>query len=397
MPLHPLWSEPFALPGLVILEPLMNHVQGLFFLQGPGGGDQFLGMGVAREALDDHGGWQAFDKPAERVHVGALGQALVTPVLIEGFQRRFAHHVEQVKLHPVDARVGDEVGGCQHIRDGFVGQPQDHMGADIYPPPAGGLDGPLETGDVVASVERQQRAVVGALQAVFDPDQPVAGIGFQKIQDLFVHAVRSRADGQPDHTGNGQGLVIEPLEMVHRSIRIGIALEIGQEFVGFKPAGDARPAALDLLGDGQTVSKGTGARAPGVTVDASPGGDGAVAVGAAQARIDGDFVNPAAEQPPKVTVQVPVGSFLHRKPLLDHDIRPIIYKLQNIDCKKRQVLGKSARGRPPEIDAIRHLAFGFCLLSFCPIMYDPALCTGTGDAVRLSSHTKRYGSVPKTI
>ena len=61
----------------------------------------------------------------------------------------------------------------------------------------------------MASVDSRQGFIVGRLQSIFNPDQVSFGIGLEQFQYLFRNAVRPRADGQADHTRNGQGLIVK--------------------------------------------------------------------------------------------------------------------------------------------------------------------------------------------
>ena len=117
------WFICFTLPGRLRLEAFEDHIHGFTLLQGPGRGYQLMGVGIAREALDDHRIREPFDEIAYQFGILALLQASVAAVLLKAVQRGALYHIEQVKFHPVDAHGGNGICGCQHIPSGFAWKP----------------------------------------------------------------------------------------------------------------------------------------------------------------------------------------------------------------------------------------------------------------------------------
>ncbi len=143
---------------------------------------------------------------------------------------------------------------------------------------------------MVTAAQEVERPVVDGLQAVLDHEPGPLGQLGQEVQDLIAHAIRPGADGQADHLGMGEGVVIGPSKPVDRPVGVGAGLEIGDEPVG--PVAAIQPAdrVVDLSGDwAETIPFShppAGAEAFRIAEDTAQSGQGAVAVGAGAAGVN---------------------------------------------------------------------------------------------------------------
>ena len=179
-----------------------------------------------------------------------------------------------------------------------------------YLDPRGGhLDGAAGAREVVAPVDGPERGVEGRFDAVFEGDIPLPGQPGEIVELALVDAVGARADDDSRHAGMRAGLIVKPLQPLQRGVGVGKSLEIDQVAlrrtvavaVEFDPLGDLLPDALR----GHAIRRGERS----VVTERTPSlADRPVAVGAGEARIDGKFLHPAAEQTaevPRIGVEPP--------------------------------------------------------------------------------------------
>ena len=175
--------------------------------------------------------------------------------------------------------------------------------------------------EVVAPVNGPERGVEGRLDAVFESHVAVAGQGCEPVEFALVDAVGARADDDPRDVGMREGFIVKRLQPLQRGIGVGKGLEIDQ----VTPRRAVTVAVkLDALGDllpdalrGHAIRRGERS----VVTERTPSfADRPVAVGAREARINGKFLHPAAEQTaevPRIGVEPP-----RIAPRVDHRYKP---------------------------------------------------------------------------
>jgi len=97
----------------------------------------------------------------------------------------------------------------------------------------------LVTGEIVAAINALQRFIVCRLQAQLEPNLiTLFKVARQQIKRGGRHAVRPRANADPDHIGLLQRLPIHVRQQAHFCISTGIGLKVGQvAFCAVDPAG----------------------------------------------------------------------------------------------------------------------------------------------------------------
>src|SRR5262249_53973974 len=113
----------------------------------------------------------------------------------------------------------------------------------------------------------------------------------EEIEHLVGHAVGPRRDRQPGDAGKVERLAVEARQFFRRPVGVGVALEIGDEFLRAVAARERRRALRELLGDGSSGAEALRRVARVVAVDAAAHGDAAVAVGTGEIHADADLVN----------------------------------------------------------------------------------------------------------
>ena len=132
----------------------------------------------------------------------------------------------------------------------------------------------------------------------------IAGVLLKEPDDFVGDAVGPGSHGEADDVVLGEGLVIERFQPVIGCVGVGEGLKVGDELL--------RPSQFPVeflcpcylfrhRRKGPLLSQ---FRAPTVTVDAPPGGDRSVAVGAGESGIDLQFVDLVAEGVDQVTLEV---------------------------------------------------------------------------------------------
>ena len=160
---------------------------------------------------------------------------------------------------------------------------------------------------VVPAVHPPERPVVDGLQPVLDPDVRSSGIALEQPQDVLVHAVRPRADGEPDHVGLRQGLVVERPKTLDGRVGVREGLEVGDEFRRAPQVPVQGLPVRDLLRDCGQRSLLPETGAPPVAVRAAADGDRPVAVRAGEPRVDLQFVDPASEAIDEEALEIEVA------------------------------------------------------------------------------------------
>jgi hypothetical protein len=84
--------------------------------------------------------------------------------------------------------------------------------------------------------------------------------------------------------------------MMERPIGIGEGLEVGDELIGLIPAPEKKAGPVDLLIERKSFRDPcTGPRSLPIAVEATPARQGPVPIGAAEARIQGNLLDPFPE------------------------------------------------------------------------------------------------------
>ncbi len=146
-----------------------------------------------------------------------------------------------------------------------------------------------------------QRFGVKGLETVFDPDQ----MGFlertEQVEDIRTCAVRTGPNGQARYSLILQGFPVQPIENRQRRVGIGKRLKIGDEFFCPVAPFEKGLALPHLVANArQALGRPASGSLP-VAIDAPARPFRSVPVRTGQAGIQGDFMDPAAEQ----ALQVP--------------------------------------------------------------------------------------------
>lgn len=263
------------------------------------------------ETFDDHAGTQPAEDFDEQVDVLLRlpeAETLRCGVVLGGHRRR-AENLQLVELHGRERQGVDPLHLVEQHRVGLAGKSEDEVCADVQAPRGGHLDGAAGAREVVAPVDGPERGVEGRFDAVFEGDIPIPGQPGEIVELALVDAVGARADDDSRHAGMREGLIVKPLQPLQRGVGVGKSLEIDQVAlrrtvavaVEFDPLGDLLPDALR----GHAIRRGERS----VVTERTPSlSDRPVAVGAGEARIDGKFLHPAAEQTaevPRIGVEPP--------------------------------------------------------------------------------------------
>ena len=139
----------------------------------------------------------------------------------------------------------------------------------------------------VAAVYNPEGVVVRAFSAVFH--YYGAAERGEGAEQLVGHAVRACADYQAVDAFCSQGFAIQFHKPVDRAVGVGVALEICQIAHPWIFAGEKCLSGFNLCGDAAARRHGREGKV--IAVHAAAAAYGAVAVGAAESGVDGDFLH----------------------------------------------------------------------------------------------------------
>ena len=195
----------------------------------------------------------------------------------------------------VQIQTRDGSSGRQHIVWRFAGQAEDHVDADVQlalPRAAIGIEEGVE---MMAAAQPVERAIVNALQPIFDHQPRPLGQAGQQVEHLFAGAVGTGADDHADHLRMRNGLLKGRTQPVDGAVGIRARLEVGEEALGPMATGDAANPLVELVGDSRQMKAASRAETFGIAEDTTQAGQRAVAVRAGAAGIEAYLPNPAAE------------------------------------------------------------------------------------------------------
>ena len=170
------------------------------------------------------------------------------------------------------------------------------MGADVEAARGRHFDGSGSAGEVVAAVYVLEGGVVAGLHPVFYLDDVAIVLQFlEKVELFIVNAVGAGADDYADHVGVGKGFPVDLPEPLDGAEGVAVGLEVGEivagaavaDLVEFNPFVQLLPDALPR----DAVARVEGGV---VAVGAAAAADGAVAVRAAEAGVDDEFLETLA-------------------------------------------------------------------------------------------------------
>ena len=144
-------------------------------------------------------------------------------------------------------------------------------------------------------IYRCKGLIVGALEAVFQPDKMLSGKISQQIKDRFGHAIGPGADAKSRYTVYGKRIVVDLGQVVNGRVGVAVGLKIDQELFGFIAPDHRLFADLNLLFDRHTLCKSAGTGTGSIAVDTAASPQSTVAVGAIESRIHGDLLYSTAE------------------------------------------------------------------------------------------------------
>lgn len=207
-------------------------------------------------------------------------------------QQRIIQHVKQVEFDTLDVQICQRIRSCQHIGMAFAGQPENHMGTDPQPARPSLATGGGKGGKIMTASQPRQSPIVAALQAEFQPEIGSLVVFRQHVEDPDRNTVGSCADRKPHDVIDRQGFVIQRSEPVHRGKCVREWLEVSHELACLVFPSHDFLAQFQLSGNTQLSLDTNRSRPPRVTVETASAGSTAIAVGAAEPGIHGDFVYP---------------------------------------------------------------------------------------------------------
>ena len=160
--------------------------------------------GIARNAIDDTIGGEAFEEVDERLHILVAVRKPKIAALPERRQRSVADDVQIMDFHGIDLKARHLFCRLQHLIPGFARKAEHQMGSHVQAAAVGTDNCVLKTGEVVGPAEPIERMLMNRLEAEFDGDPGVACKSRQGVEGLVAHAIRSRSDDQADHARVGE-------------------------------------------------------------------------------------------------------------------------------------------------------------------------------------------------
>jgi len=177
-----------------------------------------------------------------------------------------------------------------------VGAAGEAIGVDEF-------DGLACGGEGVSAVDAGECGVVGGFDTEFYDNRTNRSNRSNRhydrtkhFEDFLIDTVGAGADDEADDVGNGEGLAIEFFKLVDRFVRVGKSLKISEIRRGAAVASAMElDAFFNLLADAFFGAAVRWVECVVATEGAAAGADGTVAVGAAEACVDTDFLDAGAE------------------------------------------------------------------------------------------------------
>ena len=138
------------------------------------------------------------------------------------------------------------------------------------------------------------------LQPVFHVDVRFAVEAGDHVQHFIRDTIRPGTDRQADNVLYGEGSPVKGFQLFDTCVGIGKRLKVGDEFPGLVALAQKPFAEIELLFYAKALPRtGASPRAELVAVNTAPRTDAAIPVRTAQARIQADFLDPAAKALPQ--------------------------------------------------------------------------------------------------
>ena len=261
---------------------------------------------LAGETLDGYVGAQALDKIADQGYILVEGdwRHLNAALLYLTGEGGATEDLQLMEFDAVEGQGVEDVGLGDNLFPTLAGEPYDEMSAAVEAALGGEAQSALGGGEVVATVDGLEGAVVATLDAVFYGHETALGEVVEIVEEGLADAVGAGADDDALDQGMRQGLGVALAQHVEGRIGVAVGLEIGKIAAGVAIAPLVEGYALvNLLGDGLDGTKGR--LAVGVAIGGIEGhivaegaarrGERPVAVGAGEAGIDREFLDATAK------------------------------------------------------------------------------------------------------
>ncbi len=202
--------------------------------------------------------------------------------------RTAGNNMQRMQLDTINAGLYHPLQGCKALPFPLSRQANNQVAAYLQPALASQPGGTLVAGEVVAAVNAVQGFIVGRLQTQLQPDLiPLLPVLTEQIQHRLRDAVRARPDAQPNNISLAHRLLVHRPQHLNLGPGTGIGLEIGQIAPG---AVNPRRLVSQLLGD-RVGLLGLIGKGGNVAEGAAPASNGAIAIRAAKAAVQGQLMH----------------------------------------------------------------------------------------------------------